>query len=203
MATNWRVQFERRREIWVHNGSDHTPHLVLPSGLHSDGFFDVEGIKNNDSQLALASIGLLTKLSGHIDLCEAGGVVGHQHLAEPLSNDITRRTHGSESLWVSPIGESDEMSFCEEDAKSLLRRTVIICDFVASAGRIKSMADAVLRAGGLVLPYALVLLNPMGYARIDDDMLVISLVNQQMNRWEPQDCPLCKMGSSAVSTIDS
>ena len=70
-------------------------------------------------------------------------------------------------------------------------------DVLTTGGSVDLTAQAVLDNGGIPLPFVVVLVNRSGL-RIVNGRKIIALIDQPMNNWEKDECPLCKQGSEAI-----
>ena len=84
--------------------------------------------------------------------------------------------------------------------KTAIRKGEVILavdDVYTTGGSVGLMTKAVVDAGGDMLPLIVVLVNRSGKTEVDG-VKIISLVNRPMPIWEPEECPLCKVGSEAI-----
>jgi len=75
-------------------------------------------------------------------------------------------------------------------------------DVITTGGSVELMADAVAKAGGIVLPYVLVLVNRSNLQSVNGRR-IIALIKRPMTNMAPSDCDLCKVGSEALHPKDN
>lgn len=95
------------------------------------------------------------------------------------------------------------MVFTDEDLGILPGQTVLLCeDVLTTGGSVDLTATAVTNAGGIVLPFLLVLVNRSGLTEAGGKKIV-ALIDRPMPMWTPEECPLCKEGSEAIRPKDN
>ena len=73
---------------------------------------------------------------------------------------------------------------------------------LTTGGSVDRAATAVTNAGGIVLPFLLVLVNRSSLTEASGKKIV-ALIDRSMPMWTPDECPLCKDGSEAVRPKDN
>ncbi|MES2225614.1 MAG: hypothetical protein V4480_02280 [Patescibacteria group bacterium] len=200
-AQGWIDAYRSRDAFWIHDGNPRRPHALLTSGKHSNGFFYSKPIIADRGLLSEAAsdlIELLDQRGGDLGLvdCVVGPQTGATLLAELLGRELG-------CSWASPAkaGEGDDRSmiFSRNEIAQLPGNSVLPCeDVLTTGGSVMLAANAVNDAGGIVLPFILVLVNRSGLTEVDGKQIV-SLIDRHMPIWEPDDCPLCRAGSSPIS----
>ena len=95
------------------------------------------------------------------------------------------------------------MVFSNEDLRFLPRRSVLLCeDVLTTGGSVDLTSTAITNAGGIVLPFILVLVNRSGLTEVSGKK-IIALIDRPMPMWAPGNCPLCNMGSEALRPKDN
>ncbi|MBX4199100.1 hypothetical protein KW800_02375 [Candidatus Parcubacteria bacterium] len=202
----WIDEFRKMSAFWAHDGDPKRPHALLTtSGMHSNGFFDAEQVLEDATLVSQATQELLNLLRGHdldhrvID-CVVGPAMGAVSLAHDLSRHVTNRR----GLPVCRNVYAEKEIVNGEPAMAFKRRSVrkgecvlIVEDVITSGGSVEVMAEAVSRAGALVVPFVASLVNRSGLEEVGGKQIV-SLVNYPMPRWKPEECPLCKQNSEAI-----
>lgn len=92
-----------------------------------------------------------------------------------------------------------------EDKAMVFKRTaikpgeqVLLCeDVLTTGGSVDLATRAVEEAGGIVLPFVVVLVNRSGLVEVGGKQIV-ALIDRPMPMWSPDECPLCKQGSEAI-----
>ena len=204
----WELAYAVRYAFWFHDENLGKPHVVLPSGQHSNGYFNTRLIIPHDVVLGDAASDLLELLSSTgeaegtlIDMV-VGPQTGATRLAELISFRVPTYT-GDPCGWSSPAKVETNgiksMVFTPADVKRLNGNRVLLCEDVITTGKsVDLAARAVIAAGGTVLPFVLALVNRSGLTEINGRR-VVSLISRLMPLWDPEDCPLCKAGSKAIT----
>jgi orotate phosphoribosyltransferase len=207
----WIEAYRKKDALWIHNEDPEQPHALLASGLHSSGFFNSREVIADEEMLDMAAWNLLhlSALMG-VNLRLIDGVVGPPtggtKLAKFLANRISDLADNS-CFSASPVksreGKEKSMVFGNEDLALLTVSWVLLCDDVmTTGGSVALTAEAIQRAGGMVLPFVLVLVNRSGREEVDGRK-VVALIDRHMPTWSPEECPLCKAGSKALAAKDN
>lgn len=202
----WIKQYQKRDALWIHDGNLKRPHALLTSGKHSNGFFNSRLVIPHEELLRDAASDLLELfIRQEGDILKVRVVVGPEtgatKLSKLLSYKVMEYTR-EDCFWVSPAkNETDgkkSMILSEKDILMLPGKCILLCeDVITTGGSIDLTENAVISAGGMVLPYILTLVNRSGLKEINGKK-IIALIDHPMPMWEPDECPLCKNGSSAV-----
>jgi orotate phosphoribosyltransferase len=206
----WVQEYRTKNALWIHDGNPKRPHALLTSGKHSNGFFNSRLVIPDEVLLRDAAADLLEILvqSGG-NIWEVGGVVGPQtgatKLAEFTHDEIVAQTRGN-CFWASPAknetaGEKS-MVFIAEELELFPGRHVLLCeDVLTTGGSVDMAASAIANAGGVTLPFILVLVNRSGLIEVSGKR-IIALIDRSMPMWTPEECPLCPQGSEAIRPKD-
>jgi len=203
----WIGAYKARNAYWLHDGNPNRPHAELTSGNHSNGFFNSRLVIPDDSLMSQAASDLLDRLEldpmGYVEKTQTfvGPQTGATKLAE-LLRDCAQLNDRITREWASPAKDEVDgqkaMVFQEDDRKKLLGKQIILCeDVITTGGTTELMADEVRKAGGLILPVILTLVNRSGQHKIGGK-LIVALIHQTMPIWAPDECPLCAQGSEAI-----
>lgn len=199
-------EYRKKRALWMHDGSPKKPHALLTSGMHSSGFFNSRLVIPDDLLLRAAADDLLAlffQAGGQI--AEVDGVVGPQtgatRLAELLCQQVSGYT-SQDCFSASPAkdesGEQRRMVFTAQELRNLPGQHILLCeDVLSTGGSVMRTERAVVLAGGIVLPFVLVLVNRSGMREVHDKRIV-ALIDHDMPMWSPTECPLCAGGSEAI-----
>ena len=205
----WIEQYREKDALWIHDGNPKRPHALLTSGKHSNGFFNSRLVIPDETLLCDAASDLLELLANSGEATGLGitMVVGPQtgatKLAELISKQVPNYT-GEECFWASPTKNEEDgkksMVFSTEDLVVLSGQSVLPCDDVlTTSGSVGLTTTAVTAAGGIVLPFVLVLVNRSGLTDANGKK-IIALIDHPMPMWNPESngCPLCVAGSEAI-----
>jgi orotate phosphoribosyltransferase len=206
----WIGHYQLKDALWIHDGDVKRPHALLTSGKHSNGFFNSRLIIPDEVLLRDAVSDLLeqfTLLGEDVSKikCVVGPQTGATKLAELISIQISKYTK-YECSWASPSkggsGGNKLMVFADKDLDILHSKSVLLCeDVITTGGSIDLATKAIVNAGGIVVPFVLVLVNRSGVTEVNGRKIV-SLINRAMPIWTPEECPLCKIGSEPVRPKD-
>lgn len=202
----WVKKYQEKGALWIHDENPSRPHALLASGFHSNGFFNSRLVIPDETLLYAAGnnlFELFLKAGGNPEIvgCVAGPQTGATKLAEFLS-EIVSVQKDRPCLHASPAkGElygKPAMIFSEAEEHRVKSKAVLLCEDVLTTGGSVSRAErAIVRAGGYILPYILVLVNRSGFKTIGNKK-IIALINHSMPLWEKDNCLLCKQGSEAL-----
>jgi orotate phosphoribosyltransferase len=202
----WIDQYKKKNALWIHDGNPRRPHALLTSEKHSNGFFNSRLVIPDENLLRHAASDLLELFvyqGGDISKVQivVGPQTGATKLAELISYQIMEYVR-TDCFWASPAKNENEgqksMIFTEKDIYILSRGSILLCeDVLTTGGSIDRTFDAISNAGGIVLPFILVLVNRSGLQEINGKK-IIALIDHNMSTWEPDECPLCKQNSLAV-----
>ena len=213
-SSQWIKEYEKRQAFWVHDGNVRRPHVCLRSGKHSNGFFNSRPVIAEDDLLKMAACDLceLFQIRGYDHLAiEAivGPQTGATKLAKLLADDFSALIKRSIALTHQVVFSASPakyegadgvitMIFQEKDLILLPEKSALLCeDVISTGGSIGRTVTALENCGGKVLPYVLTLVNRSGLKEIDGRKIV-ALIDQPMEMWDPDDCPLCKQGSEVI-----
>ena len=203
----WIEEYTKRGALWIHDGNPKRPHALLTSDKHSNGFFNSELVTQDACLLDGASSALVDALFTERETLEdIDRVVGLAMGAITLAHDICR--HIAESTFdrepclraytekKQATDGSTVMVFVK--TRIIPGEDIVLCEDVLSTGKsVDATAAAVTKAGGILLPYVLVLVNRSGLKEVSGKK-IIALIDRPMPMWDPDECPLCKEGSEAI-----
>lgn len=209
IQARWIKKYRQKDALWIHDGNPLRPHALLTSEKHSDGFFNSRRVIPDEELLRSAAFDLLVALARVAKMNSFDGIVGPQTGATKLAefmSDAKKKYHKTECFWASPAkGGLDgvkSMVFNEEEAALMKGRKILLCeDVISTGGSIELTAQAVVKAGGTVIRHVCTLVNRSGQTTIDKRRIT-ALISRSMPMWEPDECPLCKVGSEAILAKD-
>ncbi len=209
---DWIDQYKKKGALWTHDGNPKRPHAFLTLGKHSSGFFNSRLVVSDEVLLRDAASDLLELFANQGgDFTKVNGIVGPQtgatKLAEYISDQICTFSRDGVCFWASPAKSKYEgpksLIFSHEDLCLLPCESILLCeDVLTTGGSVDLTADAVSNAGGIILPFILVLVNRSGLTEVSGRK-VIALIDRPMPMWTPDECPLCKKGSKAIRPKDN
>lgn len=208
---DWIKAYQDKEALWIHDGNMKRPHALLTSGKHSNGFFNSRRVIPDETLLLEAASNLISVVvEERLGLTEVHGIVGPQtgatKLAELIRDSIPVFDQNNRCFWASPAKQETDgkksMVFSTEEVALLPNSNILLCeDVFTTGGSVELASDAVLAAGGIILPFVLVLVNRSGLT-INNGKRIIALIDHAMPMWEKDECPLCKQGSEAIAPKD-
>lgn len=200
----WIEQYKKMGALWIHDGNPKRPHALLTSGNHSNGFFNSELVMEDPMILAMAVNDLLHKvLEEGLFTSSINRVVGPAMGAITLAHEAARQIADRFNAhclraYTEKVedGGKKKMVFGRTKIKEG-ERILLVEDVLTTGDSVIMASNAVSDAGGIVLPYIAVLVNRSGLTEVDGKRIV-SLINEPMPMWTPEECPLCKDGSEAI-----
>lgn len=203
-ADGWISQYQQKGALWIHDGNPQRPHALLTSGKHSNGFFNSELVMEDSFLLDEACFDLVKILEREgVTLNDVDRVVGPAMGAITLAHDISRhigRVRDRFCLRAYTEKETDGDEKLMVFKKTTIRadeRILAAEDVLTTGGSVDLTTTAVTNAGGIVLPFVVVLVNRSGLTEASGKKIV-ALIDRPMPMWVADECPLCKEGSEAI-----
>ncbi len=195
MATNSKQIFQDNGAIWIHDGNAKRPHALLTSGLHSNGFVNCTFITQQPSllqQIVSAPDGLASLLPKE----KPEWIIGSAFGAITLAHSIALHT-GSRAGFTEKDGDLMKLSRFEVIPSD---RVLVVEDTISTGGSTLKTMAGILKAGvpeQNILPFIVCLVNRSGKNNLAGKE-IRALLTLQIHTWQPEECPLCQEGSSAV-----
>lgn len=199
----WTREFQDRKALWVHDGDPRRPHVLLPSGRHSNVHFDPAPLLQDGLLLNRAARDLVSLLREaglsleDIDLLvsplrEAGSSADLAwHMSGLISSTTGKRClHRNVARENGPTGPKFDSSMPFDWERVLLVEDEITADTVAELAQVAFM-------DGKPLLFIAALMNASGDQCVYGTRQ-IGLVSHKRLAWDDGECPLCKMGSKAM-----
>jgi orotate phosphoribosyltransferase len=187
-----------------YQGDPTRPHALLTSGNHSDGFADCLQI------LSYPKVSNILAFQLHKLLYEAFGffncvydpiswVIGSPHAGITFSYDVANFFHarhgatekgpdGKGKNWRGlPIKPGENVLLVEE-----------LITTMKTASEQQSAIFTTTSEPVCFVPFLGVFFNRSGQKRYNDQWPIISVIEQYIANWKPEECPLCKKGSQAI-----
>lgn len=164
-------------------------HFLLTSGRHSAQYMQCAQVLQYPKKASL----LGKELAAAFDGCEIDTVIG------PAMGGIIVAHEVGKSLGVKAL-------FCErQDGKMLLRRgfslapgerVLVVEDVITTGGSVKEVIEIVKQAGAIPVGVG-VLVDRSGGRADFDGLPLASLLQMNIETYEPENCPLCNQGIPA------
>lgn len=198
--TDWVQRYRTMRAIWTHDGAKQRPHALISRKRmqHSDTFFHSELIMEDARILDAACFDLMQSLRLHgIRLDSVDRVVAATE-AIPLAYGISQ--HVGREYMRSCLHAHAERGTNGDGKRVTIHpgeRILVVEDVLATGANVGLTSEAVISAGGIVLPVVGALVNRSGLDEVDGRKIV-ALIESSAPMWATEDCPLCKNGSRAI-----
>lgn len=203
----WIEVYQQKKALFIH---DNNP--LLTSGMHSNGFFFSQPVTEDRVLREEAAHDLVMTFfqntGSEMVLVDkvVGPATGATKLAEEIAREISRR-RGSPCGWA-PLSKS------ERDGKKVMifedpmytvepgDDVLLVEDVFTTGGSADLASEAIEKAGGSLLVPLLLLVNRSGLST-HCEFELMSLIARGMPTYSPEACPLCALGSKAVSPKDN
>ena len=180
---------ERILEIFKEAGVLLEGHFLLTSGKHSNQYLQCAKIFRHTRYSEELCVALAAKFADQKIDVVIGPAMGAVQMAYEVSRQI-----GCENFFAE-----------REDGKMTLRRgfavqpgirCLLVEDVVTTGGSVKEVAELVRQAGGVVVGVGSIVDRSAG--RVDFGVPFESVIQMDVQAWEPENCPLCKAGAPAA-----
>ncbi len=211
----WIEEFIKQKAWWTHNGDYEKPHVIMTNGSHSDGYFNSRLIMQSpdladqvvaDLTVKLVASGLLERFEKAVN---PKYIVGPATGAIILSHTLARTLYfhlPQIGPWLTAYTRKKE-SYIE--GRQMLfdgflpkshSPTLLVEDTITTSKSIELTASECLHAKLQLLPYVMAIVNRSELTHtIQSHLEIISLVKKKMNVWPAPECPLCPLGSRALT----
>lgn len=201
--TNRRMTEPELREIleaaeafWIHGGDSNLPHVVLHSGMHSNGFIDTLRALRF-SNICYAAAQALAKsirdaYQGPIDW-----VIGSDHAGAVFSQNV--------AIWLNAqhdfTEKGPEKTQLWKRFKIKTNEVVVQVEELMTTAQTFNEVRTGIRTGNetpvTFAPVAGVLVHRSAVAKIEETT-VIPFAHYDIKNWGPEECPLCQSGSRVL-----
>lgn len=188
--------FEICGAYWVHNGDPKMPHALLTSGLHSNGYINLNEVLCYPRLTVLLAKLLYSKLLKETELPKAQWVVGSPMAAITFAYEMSRAAYAKHG-----VAERDENGkiVCKRFKISPGERVLIAEDLATTYKTTIELMEAIKEncpEAEIISPVAL-LVNRSGKDEVNG-FKVSSLIKMDIQTWKPDECELCKNGSEVL-----
>lgn len=189
--------------FWTHDGNVKRPHPILKGNDHSDAFWQTQFVVDpdfindmmNDLLQLVTENGLEINYVSRVVAATKGAITFSHDLARLITNRRVR-ARIPPCLLAYADGELSKMVFKGTTVRP--GESMLICgDVITTGGSVARAIQAVIEAGGVVLPFVAMLVNRSGLSEVDGRKIV-ALIDQPAQKWTAEDCPLCQAGSKAI-----
>jgi orotate phosphoribosyltransferase len=203
---DWFTVFEAG---WMHDARPQSPHALLASGKHSNGFFLCKRVLkfgNLREILAACIIDNLRQSTGMGEMWTPGGVYGAPYSSITLAADVGRLL-GVPNYIVEKgpkdANGKDTMIFKDDDPIPEGTTLLEIEELITVATSVTAATNAIVNGNPYPVefaPYvgALIHRPPELVRRLSDGREIAAFIERQVDAWSPSDCPLCQFGSKVL-----
>lgn len=199
-GADWDRLYRVKRAIWTHDGTKMRPHALISRkrGQHADIFFHSELVMEDARILDSACFDLVQsiKLYG-IKLDSVDRVVAAT-AAIPIGYGISQ--HIGRECRHSCLHAHAERGTNGDGKKVTIHpgeHVLVVEDVLATGVNVGLTTEAVIGAGGIVLPVIGALVNRSGADEVDGRKIA-ALIESPAPTWTLEECDLCKSGSRAI-----
>jgi len=199
---DWRQEFAKVGALFIHDGNPERPHALLTQGGHSDGFFNATMVIRDPRLLESAGNVLyeatVSELNTERDVADTPHwVIGSAMGAVTLAYQMAA-SQGCFAGFTEPAeDERGKQMILKRFNVKPGSRVLVVEDVITTGGTTLKTIEALEEAGAEVMPAVAVLCNRSGMKELGGRK-IITLINRAMPTWEPENCPLCRLGSEAI-----
>lgn len=196
---------EQNGGVWRHTGDARTPHVVLRSGLHSNGFIDTLQYLSVVSNLTRAADSQVAELLKVLDLpARVDWVVGSPMAGIPFATAVGIRLNAKHVGFTEKKGNTDLV--CRFDMQPGAR-VLHIEEMSTTGGTPQRSINAVLAKNpdAQILPYVGAFLTRCS-RKVPDltsaefvPVIDLTTLDVSFGQWRAAECPLCAMGSKVLT----
>jgi len=175
-------------------------HFKLTSGRHSDTFINKDRIFSVNTMFQSVIFNMAEELKNVNVGAITGPAIAGAVLAGPISCVLNKDFIYPEKIYEIKLSDSPtEIQHIIDSSKIDFRRGydklingrsfAIVEDIITTGGSVQKVIDKITEYGGSVEKVVVI------WKRSNwkpEGIEISSLINQQIDSWEPEDCPLCK-----------
>ena len=169
-------------------------HIVLTTGRHSDGYINLDKLMPHTEESSKMGM-IFAKKYKNVDIdVVAGPAIGGIILSQWVAYHLSK-LKGKEILSVFAEKDQNKNQIIERGFDKLVkgRKVLVVEDFTTTGGSVKSAAESVKKAGGIIIEICVILnrepdkvnSKTIGYP-------FTSLDQFKVQSWAEEECPLCK-----------
>ncbi|MGB9867742.1 MAG: orotate phosphoribosyltransferase [Bacillota bacterium] len=170
-------------------------HFLLTSGRHGDGFVQCSQVMQYPHYAEVLGRELARRIGFEADL-----VVGPAMGGVILAHEVARAL-GIRAMFTEKTSEG--MKFRRGFALAPGSRVIVVEDVVTTGGSVRRTAEAVEALGGRVVAIGAIVDRSEGeWLRSEPPVPKVALTTVQLRSFQPEECPMCKMGQPLVKPKD-
>ncbi len=186
----WANIFREKKVLWRLLEGAEGAHALLTSGKHSDGYMNCAKVVEDPNFVAAVASALIEKMKPYLSSATPDYVVGPAYGAITIAHEVARQMEtkfGFTEVLQTAEGKMQELKRFDIKAGE---RVLVVEDVKTTGGSAQKTIDVLEAAGVEVLPVVGFIMN--WSESMLGDRQVISLLEGEMNIWEPDQCPLCQ-----------
>lgn len=189
-------------ELTVHEG-----HFLLESGLHAEGWLDLDTLFLDPQTLAPQIAALATLVSRHEISAVCGPLVGGAFVAHAIARELgvrfyfaERTRSNSDALFQAVYRLPDS-----QRKRAATERFAVVDDVIGAGSAVRATVSELASVGAstAVVGSLLTLGSRAGSHLAELGIPVVALASKEIAMWEPQRCPLCQAGKPLHSVSQS
>ena len=186
---------EELRALLIEVGALQVGHFLLTSGRHSDRFFLFARLFEHPDAGARVVGALAEAVAARPALVPVSTVVGPAMGGVLLAYDLARAL-GARAMFAEKEADGT-MRLRRGFRLSVGERVLVAEDAVTTGGSVAKAVEAAAAQGADVVAVAAIVRR--GGHRLAFTQPLVTLLEDDARDWAPEDCPLCREGSRAVS----
>lgn len=203
---DWLQIMLEREGMWRHQGDPRAPHVVLRSGLHSDGYIDSLQFLSQTRYLKLAALDLKRLLINEIGSTGVDWVVGSPMAGIPFATAVGMELGAKQVGFTEKAGDKELVCrFDMEPGAQVLH----IEEMTTTGGTPQRGIDAVLARNPdvhiipIVGAFLIRCERRPAELRSAELLPVVDALQYDLafRQWEANICPLCESGSLAITNV--
>ncbi len=209
-STYWLHEYRTLGALFVHDRKACRPHPVLRFGEHSDVFFNSDILAENPTVTDKIAADLVSAFFRFNIQCDhVQRVVGPAMGAITLAHDVARHIakYSSKGCFTSFVekgkdGDNNDVMVFNRRGVLPHEHILLVEDVITSGSSIEKTARAVHDGGANTLPFVVCIVNRSGLPEIAGRQIISlidgSYIDKMTNKWKPEKCELCKIGSQPL-----
>jgi len=188
--------------IWSYNGNPQSPHVLLTSGYHSDGYVNCPNVLKFPNLKRILAKRLVKKFLKLISKSRVDYVVSSAMAAIPFGDEVASLLNAAFIYCEKEKGIQKLKRFKIPDKARILQVEELITSLKTTRQVKKAILENNPRINWIEIngkPVVLALIHrppklPIEYPNYN----IISLIELEIHNWKPEKCPLCKAGSQPL-----
>ncbi len=190
---------------WYFNyeGDPTRPHALLTAGNHSDGFVDCLKLLKYPKVMQIVATQLIQlmrsneQIGGQQNMSLVSWVFGSPMAGITLAYEMARQLEARHGFTEKGADDSKVQKRFEIDSHHLVLLAEELITTLHTARQQRAVIQNIHGDPANFIPTLGVFFNRSGETTFDG-WPIISIIEQKITNWTPEECPLCKKGSEAI-----